>query len=82
MCKTFKVGQRVKLKKISEELLKYEDDPGIVPEMIEYFGKCVTIKNEAPLYRGNIEYYILEDNAMWRYDARWFENPSNKLDIE
>lgn len=69
MYKTFKKGQRVKLKKFSEELQKYESNPGIVPEMFDYFGKYVTIKRCGD-WTSISSYYIEEDTANYLYDVR------------
>lgn len=77
----YKKGQRVKLKKLSEELLKYKNNPGIVPEMVDYFGKCVTI-DDYFIWKNIPIYSIEEDTINNYYDERWFEKTSNKLDIE
>lgn len=50
---------------------RFEDDPGIRPEMEKYFGKVVTIsEKKCPGLWG-----IQEDSNKWSWDERWLVYP-------
>lgn len=80
MTPKFKIGDVVYLKK--EKDINDDNNVGIMPEMIEFFGTQVTIRSsyKTPY---TIVYTIKEDNNRYSYDQEWFDdNPQNIFNWE
>ena len=58
--------------------MRYEDDPGVCPEMYVYAGQRLTIiestvkEEDVPFYVDNKVWYRVNENE-WTWDERWLE---------